>query len=417
MSLMVAPELITNTATRVENLGSMIRAANAAAAAPTMGLLPAGADDISAVVSEMFAEYGSAYQALGAQAAEFHEQLVERYGWASRLYADTEATSVGTLLADPDVVSLATTVPSDDPGNAISFAEQTSNSLSAFFEKGDKYRAGMAALAKDEAALIEKVQALQEEKLQLTSRTTQHAKELAELNQEAASYAKSKADYDVAVRRHNVANASVSTPAQAAAYNAEKAVLDTRRAGLQAWEAKYNLKATQLNARAATLNADAASIAKRAGQYGAELAQLQQHQAQINADFRGKIDTTDWNGQYPHELNTANHLADLGVDSKFIPEDGSPRPDAVLSDGREYDFKSPKSENPNTLWSELRKCIKQGKTNFVVDLARTTVAVDVVKAVAQRVADHYAQVGNILIIGRDMPDGSPLRIMVTGRGG
>ncbi|SOJ54257.1 putative PE-PGRS family protein PE_PGRS24 [Mycobacterium simulans] len=98
MSLMVAPELITDTATRVENLGSMIRAANAAAAAPTMGLLPAGADDISAVVSEMFAEYGSAYQALGAQAAEFREQLVERYGWASRLYADTEAASVGRIL-------------------------------------------------------------------------------------------------------------------------------------------------------------------------------------------------------------------------------------------------------------------------------------------------------------------------------
>ncbi|REZ99666.1 PE family protein, partial [Mycobacterium tuberculosis] len=49
--LVVVPEFLTSAAADVENIGSTLRAANAAAAASTTALAAAGADEVSAAVA------------------------------------------------------------------------------------------------------------------------------------------------------------------------------------------------------------------------------------------------------------------------------------------------------------------------------------------------------------------------------
>jgi len=52
MSYLVAiPGLLTAAATDMASIGSTLSAANAAALAPTMGVLPAAADEVSAAIT------------------------------------------------------------------------------------------------------------------------------------------------------------------------------------------------------------------------------------------------------------------------------------------------------------------------------------------------------------------------------
>lgn len=69
--VVVPPEMVAAAATDLANIGSVLSEANAAAAAPTIGVLAAGADDVSAAIAALFTAHGQAYQALSAQAAAF----------------------------------------------------------------------------------------------------------------------------------------------------------------------------------------------------------------------------------------------------------------------------------------------------------------------------------------------------------
>ncbi len=62
--LVAAPEFLASAATDLSNVGSAVIAANAAAAAPTTGVLAAGADEVSAAVASLFAGHGQGFQAL-----------------------------------------------------------------------------------------------------------------------------------------------------------------------------------------------------------------------------------------------------------------------------------------------------------------------------------------------------------------
>lgn len=85
--LVVVPEFLTSAAADVENIGSTLRAANAAAAASTTALAAAGADEVSAAVAALFARFGQEYQAVSAQASAFHQQFVQTLNSASGSYA------------------------------------------------------------------------------------------------------------------------------------------------------------------------------------------------------------------------------------------------------------------------------------------------------------------------------------------
>ena len=63
------PEALTYAAGKLESLGSSMAAESAAAAAPTTGVIPAAAEEVSALQAAIFGAYGSLYQSINAQAA------------------------------------------------------------------------------------------------------------------------------------------------------------------------------------------------------------------------------------------------------------------------------------------------------------------------------------------------------------
>ena len=99
--VIAATEYVASAATDLANIGSAVGDANAAALAPTLGVLaPAGADEVSAQVAALFGAHAEAYQALSAQAAMFHNQFVQLMSSGAEQYALTEAvnnSSVQTL--------------------------------------------------------------------------------------------------------------------------------------------------------------------------------------------------------------------------------------------------------------------------------------------------------------------------------
>ena len=96
-SLIAAPELITTAATDVASIGSTLSAAHAAAAAPTTGILAAAEDEVSVAIAELFSGHGQAYQALSAQVAAFHEQLVQGLTASAASYVSAEAANASLL--------------------------------------------------------------------------------------------------------------------------------------------------------------------------------------------------------------------------------------------------------------------------------------------------------------------------------
>ena len=100
MSLLaVVPDWLQSAAGDLKSIGADLDTAHAAAAAPTTGLVAAGADEVSAAVTALFSEYGQAFQALGAQASTFHTQFVQLLSGAQGAYAAAEAANASPLQA------------------------------------------------------------------------------------------------------------------------------------------------------------------------------------------------------------------------------------------------------------------------------------------------------------------------------
>lgn len=66
---------------------------NGAASAPTTGVLPAAADQVSALTAAQFTVHAQMYQAVGAQAAVVHQLFVSTLGAGAVSYAATEAAN------------------------------------------------------------------------------------------------------------------------------------------------------------------------------------------------------------------------------------------------------------------------------------------------------------------------------------
>jgi hypothetical protein len=95
--LVVAPEALLSAAADVESIASALNAAHVAAAVPTAGLAAAGADEVSAAVTALFAGFGKEYQALAAQANAFHQQFVRALSSGAGAYLAAEAANVSPL--------------------------------------------------------------------------------------------------------------------------------------------------------------------------------------------------------------------------------------------------------------------------------------------------------------------------------
>jgi hypothetical protein len=94
MSFVTAqPEALTEAAGALRAIGSALAAQNAAASAPTTGVIPAAADHVSILTAAQFAAHGQLYQQVSAQATAIHEMFVNALDVSSGSYAATEAAN------------------------------------------------------------------------------------------------------------------------------------------------------------------------------------------------------------------------------------------------------------------------------------------------------------------------------------
>jgi PE family protein len=87
------PEALTAAAGSLQGIGSAMSAQNVAVAAPTTGVVPAAADEVSMLTAAQFAAHAQMYQAVSAQAAAIHEMFVNTLGTSAGSYAATEAAN------------------------------------------------------------------------------------------------------------------------------------------------------------------------------------------------------------------------------------------------------------------------------------------------------------------------------------
>src|ERR1700678_477231 len=92
------PEAISAAAGTLNGIGSALNAQNAAASAPTTGVVPAAADEVSALTAAQFGAHAQLYQAVSAQAAAIHEMFVSTLGTSAGSYAATEAANAAAAL-------------------------------------------------------------------------------------------------------------------------------------------------------------------------------------------------------------------------------------------------------------------------------------------------------------------------------
>ena len=87
------PEMLAAAAGHLQGIGVTMAAQNAAAAAPTTGVVPAAADEVSALTATQFAAHAAMYQAVSAQATAVHDLFVRVLGASADSYAATEAAN------------------------------------------------------------------------------------------------------------------------------------------------------------------------------------------------------------------------------------------------------------------------------------------------------------------------------------
>jgi hypothetical protein len=87
------PEALNATAANLAGVGATMSAQNSAAAAPTTGVVPAAADQVSALAATQFAVHAQMYQAISAQAEAIHQQFVSTLETSAASYAATEAAN------------------------------------------------------------------------------------------------------------------------------------------------------------------------------------------------------------------------------------------------------------------------------------------------------------------------------------
>jgi PE family len=92
------PEVMASTAGVLQSIGSAVAAGNSAAAAPTTGVVPAAADEVSALTAAQFAAHGALYQAVSAEATAIHELFVTTLATSAGSYAAAEVANAASAL-------------------------------------------------------------------------------------------------------------------------------------------------------------------------------------------------------------------------------------------------------------------------------------------------------------------------------
>jgi hypothetical protein len=112
----VNPEALGAAAQDLTGIESAITSINSSAATSTTQIAVAAEDEVSAAIASVFSSHGNAFQAVSAQAAEFHSQFVNVLEGAAGAYLRTEVANASTL------TTRAQSVLSHQPGTAGSAA-------------------------------------------------------------------------------------------------------------------------------------------------------------------------------------------------------------------------------------------------------------------------------------------------------
>lgn len=92
------PGTLASAAAELESVGSGMAAGNSAAAGPTRGVVPAAADEVSALTAAQFAAQAQMYQTLSAQATAINELFVNALASSAGSYAAAEAANAAAAL-------------------------------------------------------------------------------------------------------------------------------------------------------------------------------------------------------------------------------------------------------------------------------------------------------------------------------
>jgi PE family len=95
--VIAAPEMMTAAATDLAGIGSELSEAHMAAAPPTVALVPAAADEVSAAVTHLFSRYAEDFHGLAAHAAAFNDQFVQNLRTGALSYTQIEAALTALL--------------------------------------------------------------------------------------------------------------------------------------------------------------------------------------------------------------------------------------------------------------------------------------------------------------------------------
>lgn len=87
------PESLAAAADRLQQIGSALAAEHASTNPQMTGVVPAASDVVSMLTAALFARHAQTFQALGAQAAEIHENFVATLAASAASYAATEAAN------------------------------------------------------------------------------------------------------------------------------------------------------------------------------------------------------------------------------------------------------------------------------------------------------------------------------------
>ena len=98
--LTAVPQAISAAATDVAAVGSTVNAAHIAAAAPTVAVVPAAADEVSAGIANLFSGFAKEYQALAGQASAFQQQFVQHLHATAGSYTAAETVNAASLLQE-----------------------------------------------------------------------------------------------------------------------------------------------------------------------------------------------------------------------------------------------------------------------------------------------------------------------------
>jgi hypothetical protein len=97
--VIAAPDWMAAAASDLAGISATLTAAHAVAGGPTIGLLPAASDEVSAAIASLFSGHAKAFHSLSAEAETFHQEFVQALRRGGKSYAAAEAANAWQLQA------------------------------------------------------------------------------------------------------------------------------------------------------------------------------------------------------------------------------------------------------------------------------------------------------------------------------